>query len=141
MHDRGRLPAPTRDSNPPRSRRFCARACPGTWEIDWILSEYVGGTASPLDTPLWRTLERWVESIEPGARLAPIVSAGFTDSHYIRKAFDTTVYGFFPLKAMDTQLAARLVHSADERIAVDDLELGVDLFRHVALHRASREEG
>jgi len=24
------------------------------------------------------------------------------------------------------------VHSADERIAVDDLELGVDLFRHVA---------
>jgi acetylornithine deacetylase/succinyl-diaminopimelate desuccinylase-like protein len=33
---------------------------------------------------------------------------------------------------MDPQLAASLVHSADERIAVDDLELGVDLFRHVA---------
>ena len=42
------------------------------------------------------------------------------------------MYGFFPLRAMDTQLAASLVHSADERIAVDDLELGVDLFRHVA---------
>jgi acetylornithine deacetylase/succinyl-diaminopimelate desuccinylase-like protein len=25
------------------------------------------------------------------------------------------------------------VHSADERIAVDDVELGVDLFRHVAM--------
>ena len=72
-----------------------------------------------------------------GARLAPIVTAGFTDSHYIRKAFGTTVYGFFPLKAMDAQLAARLVHSADERIAVDDLELGVELFRHVALHHES----
>ena len=107
---------------------------PGTWEIEWILSEYVGGTRSPLETPLWKTLERWVESIEPGARLAPIVTAGFTDSHYIRGAFGTTVYGFFPLKAMDAQLAARLVHSADERIAVDDLELGVELFRHVALH-------
>ena len=42
------------------------------------------------------------------------------------------MYGFFPLRAMDTQLAASLVHSADERIAVDDLELGVDFFRHVA---------
>jgi acetylornithine deacetylase/succinyl-diaminopimelate desuccinylase-like protein len=105
---------------------------PGEWELEWIESEYVGGTRSPLETPLWRTLERWVETIEPGARLAPIVTAGFTDSHYVRKAFGTTVYGFFPLKAMDTQVAARLVHSADERIAVDDLELGVDLFRRVA---------
>ena len=110
---------------------------PGTWEIDWILSEYVGGTRSPLDTPLWKALEQWVGAVEAGARLAPIVTAGFTDSHYVRKAFDTTVYGFFPMKAMDTQLAARLVHSADERIAVDDLELGVELFRHVALHHGA----
>ena len=44
----------------------------------------------------------------------------------------TTVYGFFPLRGMNPQLAASLVHSADERIPVDDLELGVDLFRHVA---------
>ena len=71
-------------------------------------------------------------ALEPGARLAPIVCAGFTDSHYLRKELGTTVYGFFPLRAMDAQLAASLVHSADERIAVDDLELGVDFFRHVA---------
>jgi acetylornithine deacetylase/succinyl-diaminopimelate desuccinylase-like protein len=105
---------------------------PGDWEIEWIVEELVGGTRSELATPLWRALEKWVETLEPGARLAPIVTAGFTDSHYVRAAFDTTVYGFFPLKAMDPQLAARLVHSADERIAVDDLALGVDLFRHVA---------
>ena len=105
---------------------------PGEWDIEWITSEHVGGTRSPLATPLWHTLERWVETVEPGARLAPIVTAGFTDSHYVRKAFDTIVYGFFPLKAMDPQVAARLIHSANERIAVDDLELGVDLFRHVA---------
>ena len=110
---------------------------PGEWEIEWITTELVGGTRSPLHTPLWRALERWVEGVEPGARLAPIVTAGFTDSHYLRKAFDATVYGFFPLRAMDPQLAASLVHSADERIAVDDLELGVDLFRHVATAPAS----
>ena len=105
---------------------------PGDWEIEWIVAEHVGGTRSPLETPLWRALEAWVGRVEPGARLAPIVTAGFTDSHYLRKEHGTTVYGFFPLRSMDTQLAASLVHSADERIPVDDLELGVDLFRHVA---------
>ena len=105
---------------------------PGDWEIEWIVEEHVGGTRSPLDTPLWRTLQSWVDRIEPGARLAPIVLAGFTDSHYVRSAFGTSAYGFFPLRAMEPQDAARLVHSADERISVDDLEAGVDLFRYVA---------
>ena len=105
---------------------------PGAWDIEWIVAEHVGGTRSPLDTPLWRALETWVARVEPGARLAPIVTAGFTDSHYLRAEHETTVYGFFPLRAMDAELAASLVHSADERIAVDDLELGVDLFRQVA---------
>jgi acetylornithine deacetylase/succinyl-diaminopimelate desuccinylase-like protein len=106
---------------------------PGDWELEWIVAEQVGGTRSPLDTPLWRALEAWVERVEPGARLAPVVCAGFTDSHYLRTHLGTVVYGFFPLHAMDPQLAASLVHSADERIAVDDLELGVELFRHVAM--------
>lgn len=105
---------------------------PGDWELEWIVAEQVGGTRSPLDTPLWRALEAWVERVEPGARLAPIALAGFTDSHYVRSAFGTTAYGFFPLREIDPQDAARLVHSADERIAVADLEAGVDLFRHVA---------
>jgi len=105
---------------------------PGTWELEWIEAEIVGGTRSPIGGPVWNALADWVDDIEPGARLAPIVGAGFTDSHYVRKELGTAMYGFFPLKAMETELAARLIHSADERIAVDDLELGVDLFRHVA---------
>lgn len=103
----------------------------GEWELEWIEEDQAGGTSSPLETPLWRVLQEWVGRLEPGARLAPILSSGFTDSHYLREAFGTVAYGFFPLKAMDVELAARLVHSADERIAVDDLSLGVDVFRHV----------
>lgn len=106
---------------------------PGDWEIEWIGSEVVGGTSSPLDTPLWHAIESWVARVEPGAQLAPICGAGFTDSHYLRASLGTCAYGFFPLVAMAPELAASLVHSADERIAVDDLELGVDLFRHLAL--------
>jgi acetylornithine deacetylase/succinyl-diaminopimelate desuccinylase-like protein len=33
---------------------------------------------------------------------------------------------------MSAEVAARLIHSADERIPVDDLELGVEFLRHVA---------
>jgi acetylornithine deacetylase/succinyl-diaminopimelate desuccinylase-like protein len=108
---------------------------PGEWDLEWIDEDYVGGTRSEIDTPLWRALEAWVSRIEPGASLAPLVCGGFTDSHYLRSAFGTTAYGFFPIRAMAPELVARLVHSADERIAVDDLELGVDLFRTIATTR------
>ena len=96
---------------------------PGDYDLEWY--ERDGGTRSPMDTPLWDALQGWVGQIEPGARLAPIVCAGFTDSHWMRQAFGTVGYGFFPQKAMDPEVAARLIHSADERIPVDDLELGV----------------
>jgi len=102
----------------------------GSYELEWI--EATGGTRSALETPLWDALSGFVSGIEPGARLAPIACAGFTDSHYLREAYGTTAYGFFPIKAMDTELATRLVHSANERIAVDDLELGVDMLRATA---------
>ena len=103
---------------------------PGDYELEWY--ERDGGTRSPMDTPLWSALESWVEELEPGARLAPLVCAGFTDSHWMREAFGTVAYGFFPQKAMDSELAARLIHSADERIPVDDLELGVHALRAAA---------
>ena len=103
----------------------------GDYEFEWI--EARGGTSSPLDTPLWDAVESFVAEIEPEAAVLPVSVAGFTDSHWLREAFDTVAYGFCPMRAMDPQLAARLIHSADERIAVDDLELAVQCFRHVAV--------
>jgi acetylornithine deacetylase/succinyl-diaminopimelate desuccinylase-like protein len=41
-------------------------------------------------------------------------------------------YGFFPLREMPADVAAALIHSADERVPVADLELGVDWLRHAA---------
>jgi len=102
----------------------------GDYDLEWY--ERDGGTRSPLETPLWSALESWVAELEPGARLVPLVCAGFTDSHWMREAFGTVAYGFFPQKAMAGELAARLVHSADERIPVDDLELGVHALRAAA---------
>ena len=59
-------------------------------------------------------------------------AAGFTDSHWVRAAFGTVAYGFFPARTFGADMAARLVHSADERIAVDDLELGTRFLCDVA---------
>ena len=100
------------------------------YELEWV--EGQGGTRSPMDGPLWDAIGSWVSSTEPEAAVAPICLAGFTDSHWMRKAFGTIAYGFFPLRFMDPQLATRLVHSADERARVDDLELGVEFLRYAA---------
>ena len=95
-------------------------------------TEATGGTRSPIESPLWDALASFTEGIEPGARLAPIACPGFTDSHYLREAYGTVAYGYFPIKEMDPELATKLVHSANERVLVDDLELGVRMLRSAA---------
>ncbi len=100
------------------------------YELEWI--EGQGGTRSPMEGPLWEAIESWVAETEPGAAVAPICLAGFTDSHWLRDAFGTVAYGFFPMRYMDPQVATRLVHSADERVRVDDLELGFEFLRYAA---------
>ena len=102
----------------------------GDYELEVLESH--GGTRSAMNTPLWRAVESWVESVDPGARPAPICVAGFTDSHWFREAFGTVAYGFFPSRVMGIETAARLIHSADERVPVEDLELGVSFLRHAA---------
>ena len=102
----------------------------GAYELEF--TEAVGGTRSSMHTPLWDALEEFTAEIEPGARLAPVACAGFTDSHYLREAYGTTAYGYFPIKTMDTELATKLVHSANERTHVDDLELGTHMLRSAA---------
>jgi acetylornithine deacetylase/succinyl-diaminopimelate desuccinylase-like protein len=102
----------------------------GGYELEWL--EAHGGTRSPMDTPLWDVVASFVEEVEPGARAVPICVAGFTDSHWIRAALGAVAYGFFPTRTMGYETAARLIHSADERVPVDDLELGVEWLRHAA---------
>ena len=104
---------------------------PGDYDLEWF--ERDGGTRSSMETPLWSALQDWVEESEPGARLAPLVCAGFTDSHWMREAFGTVAYGFFPQKVMVGEVASRLIHSADERIPIEDLELGVHALRAAAM--------
>ncbi len=89
----------------------------------------LGGTRSPLETPLRDALAEWIGELEPGALLVPELSTGFTDAHFLRESYGTIAYGFFPFRHTAPELLDT-VHAPDERIDVRDLELAVRAFVH-----------
>jgi acetylornithine deacetylase/succinyl-diaminopimelate desuccinylase-like protein len=110
---------------------------PGGYELEW-LGAPEGGSRSAFESPLWEAIERFIAGEDPAATVVPVLLPGFTDSHFLRRAFGTIAYGVFPMRTMDADLAARLVHSADERAAVDDLELGTRFLLHVVRELCGR---
>jgi acetylornithine deacetylase/succinyl-diaminopimelate desuccinylase-like protein len=121
------LPGRTQAEVEAQLREFLGDA---EFDFEWI--EGQGGTRSPIETPLWDVIQAFVSELEPGAQVVPLLLSGFTDSHWLREAFGTVSYGFFPMRTMEPEVAALLIHSADERIEVEDLELGVRFLRHAA---------
>jgi acetylornithine deacetylase/succinyl-diaminopimelate desuccinylase-like protein len=101
------------------------------FEMEFV--EHVVGNRSPTRSPLAETIESWLAEADPGAALVPMAMAGFSDSHWFRKAFDSAiVYGFCPQRELPLPEAAPLVHGADERAAVGDVELAAGFYRHMA---------
>ncbi len=86
-----------------------------------LLEPLDGGTESPIDTPLYRACEEFVAQRFPGAQLLPLVTPGFSDSHWVRRAHDTVAYGFAPVFATDLDAYLDGAHGADECLAVADL--------------------
>jgi acetylornithine deacetylase/succinyl-diaminopimelate desuccinylase-like protein len=98
-------------------------------ELELEFTETVVGNRSPLESPLADLIAAWVAETDPGATLVPVVMPGFSDSHWFREAFDSaTVYGFHPQRELDLFAAAPLVHGADERAAVADVELAASFY-------------
>ena len=113
-----------------------ARTALGPGEYELVPGEHQGGTRSPLDTTLWDSIAAFVAVEDSEGVVAPVCVSGFTDSHWLRDAFDTVAYGFFPARTMPVEQAAMLIHSANERVPVEDLELGVRFLRHVVQNYA-----
>jgi len=96
-------------------------------------TEQAAANSSPVDSPLADAIRSWLAEADPGAELAPIVMPGFSDSNWFRAAFDSaTVYGFCPHRRRGLLEAAPLVHGADERVPVEDLELAARFFYELA---------
>jgi len=92
-------------------------------------AERVTGNSSPPSSPLADAIGASLAELDPEATLVPIVMAGFSDSHWFRKAFESsTVYGFCPQRRLGLFEASPLIHGADERAAVADLELAATFY-------------
>jgi acetylornithine deacetylase/succinyl-diaminopimelate desuccinylase-like protein len=101
------------------------------YRIDF--SERVVGNASPVESPLMDAIRGWIETNDPGATVVPVILPGFTDSRTFRSAFpDLIAYGFMPHRHMTLYDTAPLVHGADERIDVRDLEYAARFFADIA---------
>jgi acetylornithine deacetylase/succinyl-diaminopimelate desuccinylase-like protein len=99
----------------------------GDYEIEF--TEAVVGNSSPMESPLADAIGAWLGEADPGAEIAPTVMPGFSDSNPFRTAFpDAVVYGFCPYRDVDLFQAAPLIHGADERIPVSDVELSSRFF-------------
>ncbi len=86
-----------------------------------LLEPLEGGTESPTDTPLYAICEEYVRERLPGAELLPIVTPGFTDSHWVRRAHGTVAYGFAPVFSTPLGVYLDGMHGADEAIDIADL--------------------
>ena len=124
---------------PPLAEITCdCRALPGQTEADVrdhvanalgeeieyeleFLEPMEGGFESVTDSPLYGLIAGYVEQHRPGAVLLPMVTAGFTDSHWVRQSRGTIAYGFAPVFDTDIDVYLDSMHGADERLLVSDL--------------------
>lgn len=90
------------------------------YEIEF-LEPPLGGTVSPLDTPLLDVCKQFLAERDPEATLLPSMSTGFTDSHFMRESWGTVAYGFWPFRSTPGDVYGSGFHNRDERIHVDDL--------------------
>lgn len=90
------------------------------YELEF-LEPMEGGYESSIESPLYELIEEYVEHRLPGAVLLPVVTPGFTDSHWVRQSHGTIAYGFAPV--FDTDIGDYLdsMHGADEKLKITDL--------------------
>jgi acetylornithine deacetylase/succinyl-diaminopimelate desuccinylase-like protein len=101
------------------------------YELEF-LDGIVGGSSSPVGTPLYAACESFLAEHDPGAVLLPILLTGFCDMHYLREAFGTIAYGFWPVRTTPLDVYRHGFHNRDERIHVDDLVHAIRFHLHAA---------
>ena len=89
-------------------------------------------TASPIDTPLWDSLERVTGRLVPGSGLLPFLMVGGTDNRFFRRA-GSVGYGFALFsQRLSFEDYATMFHGNDERVDVESLGLSEQLWEAVA---------
>ena len=87
------------------------------------------------DSPLSAALRETMAELDPGSGLLPMLLPASTDLRFLRPG--AVSYGFTPMRAISAEEAARLAHGPNERIAIDDVRLGIEATQRIA-HRLGR---
>jgi acetylornithine deacetylase/succinyl-diaminopimelate desuccinylase-like protein len=89
-------------------------------------------TASPIDTPMWESLERVTSSLTTHAGLIPFLTVGATDARFFRR-LGVTSYGFGLFSDRITfDDFSSMFHGDDERVDQESLRLSTELWQAVA---------
>lgn len=89
-------------------------------------------TTSPIDTPLWDTLQRATEKVAPGSVNVPFMTVGGTDARFFRRrGIPSYGYGLFSEKIGFDEFSA-MFHGDNERVDVESLRLTTELWDAVA---------
>jgi acetylornithine deacetylase/succinyl-diaminopimelate desuccinylase-like protein len=101
-------------------------------DVDLVVDSDDPPNASPVDTPLWDSMQRVSERLVPGARIVPITSTGATDARFFR-AIGATAYGYglFSERISYDDYSA-MFHGNDERVDQESLRLSTELWEAVA---------
>jgi acetylornithine deacetylase/succinyl-diaminopimelate desuccinylase-like protein len=95
-----------------------------------VFNEYVGAE-STIENEFVRVVRDVIAELVEGAKLAPEMTTGFTDSRIYRKQ-GIQAYGFVPCLVRPEDLAG--VHGHNERIGVENLRLGMQVLFEIT-HR------
>jgi len=92
-------------------------------EVEIEVYEYWPGSASAFDTELFRIMEE-VTYEATGAGLVPYMATGASDARFA-EPLGVNVYGFGPMREEPGASPTGLMHAHDERISLDNVELGL----------------
>ncbi len=115
----------------------------GTAEVRAMLEDAIGDLAddveisfrseepassSPIDTPLWDSLQRVSTLFYPAARTVPFLTVGATDARYERE-LGAVAYGFgLHSRNVGFEKYGAMFHGIDERVDVESLRLSTEMW-------------
>ncbi len=85
---------------------------------------------APATSLLATTIRTTMAELEPSSDLVPMLLPASTDLRLLDPR--TVSYGFTPIRSIPAEDIARLAHGPNERIAIDDIRLGVEATVRIA---------
>jgi acetylornithine deacetylase/succinyl-diaminopimelate desuccinylase-like protein len=102
-------------------RNYLAKVIDPSLNWDYQLLESLeGGTNSTIDSQLFKEIKTYINLKRPKATLLPIISAGFTDSHWVRPR--SIAYGFAPIFHTNAKDYLKEAHANNEKMNIDDIK-------------------